>query len=141
MGWDPDNLIRPDEIAAVELDPDLMLAVIEDLSRVSARPGKLPDINEVIVDCYCDYTGLDPNGVPVPEDTLEIAALLCRVEAMIEAREHVTAKSGTGDGLAALAQAACTARLIDRGGRPAFQVLDFLSAFGRAKHALAGEGR
>jgi hypothetical protein len=63
---------------------------------------------------------------------LGMAALASRIAAMGEA----VTQAGITDAaerMPAIAEASCAARLIDREGRPAFQLLDFLAALARAE--------
>jgi hypothetical protein len=81
---------------------------------------------------YCDFYGIDPDSAPEPETMLEMAALTSRPAALTEVVEQA-GLGGDPERMPALAEAACTARLIERDGRPAFQLLDFLAALARAE--------
>ncbi len=73
------------EIAAIRLDPLLMIAVLEDPAEAAERPKrKRPDLTMQVLDSYCDFYDLDPLAGQEPQALLEMAALTCRVSALTD---------------------------------------------------------
>ena len=97
-----------------------------------ASRRKRPGVIEAAVLSYCDFYGLDPDGLLEPPAMLEMAALASRLSALMDLAEGIPKSEDPGC-YRAIAEAACTARLIDKEGKPAFQFLDFLAALGRAE--------
>jgi hypothetical protein len=130
---EPGARLPAELLAEVEVDPDAFVAVLDGLAEAAALPRrKRPDMMTVTVESYCDFYGLDPDAATTPEDIVEMAALAARISAAAE----VMAQAGIvadPHRVTAMATAACSARLIDKDGRPAFQLLDFLAVMARAE--------
>lgn len=131
---DGEPRVSAEALAAIEIDPDVFLEVIADLAESAARRRKRFDPIASALRTYCDFYGIDAHGEIEPEPVLEMAALASRVGAFFDVIEQVVAAPAP-ERLPALAIAACTARLIEKDGRPAFQLLDFVAALGRAEAA------
>lgn len=127
-------LASPELLAAIDVDPDLFLFALEELGDAVARRQKRIDPIAATLVSYCDYHGLDPDDALEPETLLAMAALAARIAAFFAMMERLP-PSGDPERLPALAEAACRVRLIEQGGSPAFQMLDFLAALSRAEAA------
>jgi hypothetical protein len=122
-------------LAEIEVESELFLAAIDDLAEAGTLPRReRPSVVRVTVDSYCDFYGLDPDAAVEPKDMLGMAALSSRILAAAEVMTQAGI-SNDGERMPAIAEAACAARLIDKDGRPAFQLLDFLAALDRAEAA------
>jgi hypothetical protein len=126
------------EIAQVKLDPELFICVLEDLADAMALPRReRPDVIEAALLSYCDFYGLDPDAKLTPRQAMNMSALASRLSALMSLADRVP-PTGDPERYQAIAEAACTARLIDQDGKPAFQLLDFLGALGRAEQRRQG---
>ena len=132
---DREPLIPPTLLAEVEVEPELFVAAIDDLvEAVALARRQRRSLVTVALDCYCDFYGLDPDAAADPEDMLGMAALAARIAAAADVMEQAGI-TDAGERTPAIAEAACAARLIDKDGRPGFQLLDFLAALARAEAA------
>jgi hypothetical protein len=132
---DREPLFPPTLLAEVEVEPELFLAAIDDLAEAATLPRReRPNVLRVALDSYWDFYGLDPDTAAAPEDVVGMAALAARIAAAAEVMEQAGIIDD-GERLPAIAEAACAARLIDKDGRPGFQLLDFLAALARAEAA------
>jgi hypothetical protein len=127
------SMLTQASVAQVELDPDVFVFMLESLAEAAARPRrKEPRIVEMALMSYCEFYGLDPEAALEPQSMLEMAALASRLSALIDISEHVTTRDHPERPME-IAEAACAARLIEKDGKPAFQLLDFLAALARAE--------
>ncbi len=125
-------------LARVELDPDLFAFMLESLAETKALPRrKRPGIIDAALLSYCEFHGIDPER-QAPRQMLEMAALASRLSALLDISGQVPRGDPGSDRHLAIAEAACTARLIEKDGKPTFQLLDFLGALGRAEARRQG---
>ena len=128
-----DALLSRGEIAQVALDPELFSDMLEDLADVVGAPRrKRPGVIEAALLSYGSFHALDPDAPLAPTAMREMAALASRLSALMDLGDSIP-PSEDPERYLALAEAACSARLIEKDGKPAFQVLDFLAALGRAE--------
>jgi hypothetical protein len=127
------SLLSPELLGKVQLEPELFIAVFEDLAEAlgQGRRGR-PNLVDATLISYCRFYGIDPDQALDPQTMLEMAALASRLSALVDALEQAGIQ-GDPERMPAVAEAACAARLIERGGRPAFQFLDFLAVLARAE--------
>jgi hypothetical protein len=124
-----------EEIAAVRLDPDLMLYAIE----LAAEPrNRKLDVAVISARAYVEYTEVDaePGEDALGEDdVLGILALASRLSALFDVLEQgrLGNPAMREDERMLTVEAACTATLLQRDGRPSFQLLDFLAHLERAR--------
>jgi hypothetical protein len=122
-------------VAQVELDPELFVFMLDSLAEAMALPRRRrPSVVGAALLSYCEFYDLDPEAALEPKNMLEMAALAARLSALMDTSEHVPAGDGRERSVA-IAEAACAARLIEKDGKPAFQLLDFLAALGHAQAA------
>jgi hypothetical protein len=131
----------PERVAAAEVDPELVMMVIEDIAD---RPA--PDTRdgiELFATCaaaYFDFTGIEAEpgeDALEEEDLVVIVALASRVTALsgLAVAGHLDHKKSpaTEEGMMAVAVAASRATLLHRDGQPSFQLLEFLTLLQRAE--------
>jgi hypothetical protein len=131
----------PERVAAAEVDPELVMMVIEDIAD---RPA--PDTRdgiELFATCaaaYVDFTGIEAEpgeDALEEEDLVVIVALASRVTALsgLAVAGHLDHKKSpaTEEGMMAVAVAASRATLLHRDGQPSFQLLEFLTLLQRAE--------
>jgi hypothetical protein len=123
-----------EQIAAVEVDPDLMLYTLQVVGDRYRRRRK----GNAVEDCltaYIEYyeLGLAPDDALEPEDMLAMLALTSRVSAFADVIERGRLVVETDeDRRLPMAEAACSAQLMEKDGKPSFQLLDFLARVERA---------
>jgi len=127
------------ELNAVDVDPDLMRIAVEDVADGTKAGNPEPDLLVTCASAYVEYIGIEAEpgeDALTEDDLLVIQALVCRMLALVGVVEqgHLSDRmaSDDDDGRLAAIEAACTTRLIDRGGRPAFQLLDYLAHLSQA---------
>jgi phage I-like protein len=131
----------PERVAAAEVDPELVMMVIEDIagrSELEAQVGI-----ELFATCaaaYADYMGIEATpgeDAFEEEEIVVIAALASRVTALSKLTEagHLDHKMSPAaeEGMVAVAVAASRATLLHRDGLPTFQLLEFLNQLQRAE--------
>ena len=133
-----------ERLAAVAVDPDLLLLALQEVTDIGAarrrRMGEA-DILEGCAVAYGEYMGIDAEpgeDVLTDADLDVIAAVASRMSALADLAEagHIERRSfaaGPDSRLLALVETACSATLIRKDGKPAFQLLDFLACLERAE--------
>ncbi len=125
----------PERLSAVQVDPDLMLVVLEEIADTYARRSrKKEDVFALCAAAYIEFAGVDArHGLDSfsANDMQAIAALVSRLAAMSELGEQGHLKPDQFP-VEVMAEAACTAQLVTGNGGPGFQLLDFLAHVERA---------
>jgi hypothetical protein len=133
VGRPGDRLLSPELLNKVRLEPELFIAVFDDLSEaIGQRRRRRTNLVDAMLISYCRFYDIDPDQALDPQTMLEMAALASRLSALVDALEK-SGVEGDPERTPAVAEAACAARLIERDGRPAFQLLDFLAVLARAE--------
>jgi hypothetical protein len=115
------------------IEPELMAEALDAMAELGG--DGLLTADQVVfaaASSYSAFYGHDDDNPIDPEQAHEIVALARRMIALTEVLPRLKL-SPSAESFLALAEAACSARMIRADGGVAFQPLDFLAAFERAK--------
>jgi hypothetical protein len=137
--FDP-SAFTDERVAAVDVDPGLLLHAFEMAAEAPKRRGQGPDIAVICAEAYTDYHEIDAapgEDALAEEDLLTMIALAYRMSALLDVMEQggLANPRMTDDERMAIMEAACGATLLQVGERPQFQLLDFLAHLSRAREA------
>ena len=117
------------EFAAVPIAPALFEYALEAMVLAPRRERKRTNLLSGCIAAYLEWIGLDEDEAVAPEHALEVGALAARFAALLDLVESGQFRPDMNDDTVrtAVIEAACSAVLIERDGKPAFQLLDFLA--------------